>query len=614
MGRSYTEAEYRNLKRREREVIQHMLDEVRDSKDKRYMYRDKHAVTDIKDMLNQSAQLYGDAPLFMQKYKSNEPFGEISFKQALADVNALGTAMIKLLGLRDKHIGVIGRNSVEWAESYLAITGGVGVVVPLDRELNEDELHQLTIKGELSAVITVNKKYYEKFISIKNAGDTQLRYIINADMDEDDPDDPSHLSWTNLRREGRRLLAAGERCYLDAQIINTDLAAILFTSGTSGVSKGVMLSNRNLVLDVILCQTMLDAGQGDILFSVLPMHHAYECTATFLDGVYDGAAIAFCRGLKYIRKDIMEIRPTVMLAVPVIIENFYNKIIRGLREQGEDKILLKFLLKQSESKRIKLRLPRAAREQIKQIFGGRLRTIISGGAAIDGDILDFFCGLGFRAVQGYGLTECSPIVALNPDKRKYMKNTSAGHLLPFTECKIINKDDNGIGEICFRGPTIMLGYYKDEERTAEVLDSEGWFHTGDLGYLDRDKYVFITGRQKNIIITGNGKNIFPEELEGYLLSNKYIEECMVWGADTDPTTPWNGICATIRVSEEEVDKALGEDHSDDQVYELIEKEVDKINNKQPRFKNIAHIIIRKRPFDMTTTKKIRRFIEDNKRA
>ncbi len=614
MSRSYTEAEYRNLKRREREVIQHMIDEVKNSKDKRYMYRDKHAVTDLKDMLNQSAQLYGDAPLFMQKYKSNEPFREVSFKQTLADVNAIGTAMIKQLNLKNKHIGVIGRNSVEWAESYLAITGGVGVVVPLDRELNEDELHQLTIKGELSAVVTVNKKYYEKFVKIKEAGDTQLEYIINADMEENDLEDPSLISWVQLRRYGRRLLSMGERCYLDAQIINTDLAAILFTSGTSGVSKGVMLSNRNLVLDVILCQTMFYAGPGDVLFSVLPIHHAYECTATFLDAVYDGAAIAFCRGLKYIRKDILEVKPTVMLSVPVIIENFYNKIIRGLREQGEDKILLKFLLKQSESKRIKLRLPRPAREQIKQIFGGRLRSIICGGAAIDGDILDFFCGLGFRAVQGYGLTECSPIVALNPDKRKFMKNASAGHLLPFTECKIIDKDDNGIGEICFRGPTIMLGYYKDEERTREVLDDEGWFHTGDLGYLDRDNYVFITGRRKNIIITGNGKNVFPEELESYLLASKYIDECMVWGADTDPNTSWNGICATLRVSEEDVAKALGEGYTDDQVFELIEKEVDKINAKQPRFKNIAHIIIRKRPFDTTTSMKIRRFVEDNKRA
>jgi long-chain acyl-CoA synthetase len=195
-----------------------------------------------------------------------------------------------------------------------------------------------------------------------------------------------------------------------------------------------------------------------------------------------------------------------------------------------------------------------------------------------------------------------------------MKNASAGHLLPYTECKIINKDENGIGEICFRGPTIMMGYYKDPERTAEVIDEDGWFHTGDQGFLDRDNYVFITGRKKSIIITGNGKNVFPEELESYLLNNQYIEECMVWGGDTDPTSPWNGICATIRVSEDDVKARLGDDYTDEQVLELIESEVDRINDKQPRFKKIAHVIIRKRPFDKTTSMKIRRFVEDNKRA
>ena len=251
MSNRYSDSVYRSINRREREVIQAMIKDLKSSKDKRYLFRDKHAVTDIKDMLNYSADNYGDIPLFMQKYSPKEPFQKVTYSQARDDVNALGTAMMAL-GLQDRHIGLIGRNSTEWGESYLAITGGVGVVVPLDRELNESELHQLTIKGELEAVITVNDKYYQKFKNIKAAGDTSLKYIINADMDDDEDKKEGLLSWWHLREIGRKKVMQGDRSYIDAQIINTDLAAIIFTSGTTGVSKGVMLSTRNLILDAML--------------------------------------------------------------------------------------------------------------------------------------------------------------------------------------------------------------------------------------------------------------------------------------------------------------------------------------------------------------------------
>ena len=367
--RAYTDYEYRNIKNREREVIQQMLDELKSSKDRRYLFKDKHAVTDIKDMLAYSAENHPDDPLFKQKYSSKLPYQEISFRRVYEDVNGLGTALLDL-GLGGKHIGVIGRNSSEWGESYLAVIGGVGVVVPLDRELNEDELHQLTIKGELEAVITINNKYYEMFRNIKAAGDTQLRYVINADMDQDESAEDGLLSWKELREKGRKKVWNGDRSYLDARIINTDLAAILFTSGTTGVSKGVMLSHRNLVLDAILCQSMFECHPGDTCFSVLPMHHAYECTATFLTCVYSGASIAFSRGLKYLRKDILEAKPTIMLAVPIIIENFYNRIFRSLYDQVSDKLLLKLILEKTAEKHIRIKLPRKVRAKIREVFGG----------------------------------------------------------------------------------------------------------------------------------------------------------------------------------------------------------------------------------------------------
>ena len=613
MSRKYTDAEYRNIKRREREVIQQMLDELKKSKDKRYLFKEKHVVTDIKDMLNYSADEHPDLPLFMQKYKPNQPFREISFRQAREDVNAIGTGLLDL-GLEDRHIGLIGRNSSEWGESYLAIVGGVGVVVPLDRELNESELTQLTVKGELEAVITINNKYYDIFKRIKESGETNLRYVINADMDEDEDAEAGLISWKKLREEGRHKVWNGDRRYIDAQVVNTDLAAIIFTSGTTGVAKGVMLSHRNRMLDTMLVQSMFEARPKDICFSVLPMHHCYECTATFLSCVYSGSTVAFSRGLKYIRKDILEVRPTIMLAVPAIIENFHNKIRRSVADKLSEKQMRVFEIMDREASRFKVKLPKKVTKDIEAVFGGRMHTIISGGAPIDGAILDSFCNIGFNAIQGYGLSECSPIVALNPAKRKYMKNASAGHLMPFTECKILDADSNGIGEICFRGPQVMMGYYKDPENTAAVLDEEGWFHTGDIGYLDRDNYVFITGRKKNVIIANNGKNVFPEELESYLQALPVVSESMVWGGDRDPNSPWNGICATIRLDPEVLERKLGPDYTPVQANALIEAEVDKINSDLPRFKRIAHVIVRNRDFDKTTTNKIRRFVEDNKRA
>ncbi|MBE6020024.1 MAG: long-chain fatty acid--CoA ligase [Clostridiales bacterium] len=410
------------------------------------------------------------------------------------------------------------------------------------------------------------------------------------------------------------MLWNGDRRYVDAQVVNTDLAAIIFTSGTTGVSKGVMLSHRNLMLDAILVQSMFEAHPKDICFSVLPMHHCYECTATFLTCVYSGATVAFSRGLKYIRKDILEVKPTILLAVPAIIENFHNKIRRSVADKLSEKQMRAFEIIDREASRFKVKLPKKVTRDIEAVFGGRLHTLISGGAPIDGAILDSFCNIGFNAIQGYGLSECSPIVALNPAKRKYMKNASAGHVMPFTECKILDADSNGIGEICFRGPQVMMGYYKDPENTAAVLDEEGWFHTGDVGYLDRDNYVFITGRKKNVIIASNGKNVFPEELESYLLGLPLVDECMVWGGELDPNSPWNGIHATVRLNKEALEKALGPEYTPEQAEALIEAQVDKINDDLPRFKKIAHVIVREREFDKTTSMKIRRFVEDNKRA
>lgn len=610
IGRSIPAEEYKEIRRQERAEMDRIQEQIDNWSNPRVQYRGHHIPVDLKDMLETTVARFPERALFKQKFNRNEPFREITFRQVLDDVYALGTAFLDL-GLREKKIGVIGKNSYQWCETYLAVTGGVGVIVPLDKELHGEELKQLTVKGELSAVITVENKYYETFKAIKESGESQLEYVINVAMEEDESPKDGYISWNKLRETGRKAVHNGDRKYIDAPVVNTDLSVILFTSGTTDVSKGVMLNQKNLVLDTYLAQTLLEVRQGeDTFFSILPLHHTYECTATFLECVYNGATMAICQGLKYIVKDMQETRPNLLLGVPVIFENLYNKITRNVRKSGKEKQLNTLFRINRVTKKIGLDISK----QITELFGGELRSVICGGAAVDGDILDYFGDLGFRSVQGYGLTECSPVIALNPDNAKFINNKSAGYLFPLSECKIVDKDEDGFGEICFRGPTVMMGYYKDPERMAQAIDSDGWYHTGDLGYIDEQEYVYITGRKKSIIITGNGKNVYPEELEFYLQKSEYISESMVWGDETNADPTRRGIYATIRVNKEAIEDKFGTDYSKEQVTEFINREVDKANEKLPLFKKITHVIIREREFNKTTTHKILRRDEDNKWA
>lgn len=614
IGRSIPAEEYKEIRRQERAEMDRIQEQIDNWSNPRVQYRGHHIPVDLKDMLETTVARFPERALFKQKFNRNEPFREITFRQVLDDVYALGTALLDL-GLREKKIGVIGKNSYQWCETYLAVTGGVGVIVPLDKELHEEELKQLTVKGELSAVITVENKYYETFKAIKESGESQLEYVINVAMEEDESPKDGYISWNKLRETGRKAVHNGDRKYIDAPVVNTDLSVILFTSGTTDVSKGVMLNQKNLVLDTYLAQTLLEVRQGeDTFFSILPLHHTYECTATFLECVYNGATMAICQGPKYIVKDMQETQPNLLLGVPVIFENLYNKITRNVRKSGKEKQLNTLFRINRVTKKIGLDISKQATKQITELFGGKLRTVICGGAAVDGDILDYFGNLGFRSVQGYGLTECSPVIALNPDSAKFINNKSAGYLFPLSECKIVDKDEDGRGEICFRGPTVMMGYYKDPERTAEAIDSDGWYHTGDLGYIDEHEYVYITGRKKSIIITGNGKNVYPEELEYYLQKSEYISESMVWGDETNENPTRRGIYATIRVNKEAIEDKFGTDYSKEQVTEFINREVDKANENLPLFKKITHVIIRDREFNKTTTHKILRRDEDNKWA
>lgn len=578
---------------------------IAESDDPLLRYKTGRAITDIKQMFETSVELYGDRPAFRQKFARGESYSVITYKQALADVNGLGTALINR-GLKGRRIAIIGDTYYQWESSYLAVTGGVGVVVPLDRELSAKELKYLIKDAGVSAVM-FSRRYENLFREMKDSEDTDLEVLVNLDSDSGKN---GVLSWSELIEEGKSQVAQGDRQFIDAEIIASDMAVILYTSGTTGFAKGVMLSNTNICEDLMTAPTILNVNPEDIFFSVLPVHHTYECTCAFLMPLYKGASIAFCEGLKYITNNLKEVRPTMLLGVPVLIETLYKRIWKTAKQEGKDKLLRRVMAINARTKKIGINIAKPLVKDITDVFGGRMRMLISGGAAIDPAILWFFNDIGIQAVQGYGLTECSPMAALNPDVEADMKLSSVGHLLPGMDVKIADPDDEGVGEIAFRGGNIMMGYYNNPEATAEVL-RDGWFYTGDLGYVDADDFIYITGRKKNVIITDNGKNVFPEEIEYELSKIPYIAESMVWG-DTGGDINSTTIAATVLLDEDELGEELGESYTDDDVRELIWGEIDKINDAQPLFKKVKKLVIRKREFDKTTGRKIKRFVDSNK--
>ena len=610
---SMSDDEYKALKEAEFADMKFMADSIATSDVPEVMYRIGRPVTDLKMMMESGADVYGyDKVLYHQIMPGDDHFTEFSYGQVRDDVRGLGTALMKL-GLKGAHVGIIGANCYEWAETYFAVTGGLGVAVPLDKELSKEELGNLVDMGDIKAVVCCQDKYYDIFKEIK-AQKKGLEVVIGVNKKEHEDPKKGLYSWNLLREEGKRLIEDGDRSYLDARVRASDMASIVFTSGTTGVSKGVMLSHRNLCSDVLIAQPYLEVCPSDIFFSVLPIHHTYECTCTMLEGIFMGASMAFCRGLKYITKDMQMVHPTYLLAVPLIYEKFYSTIQKTLKKQGQDKLVNTLFATNHYTSKVGLNIAKPIAGKIMAQFGGNIDMFIAGGARVDPKVLAFFRNMGIPCLQGYGLTETSPMVALNPDQWKYMRNESAGKIFQFTEWKIVDKDEEGNGEICFRGPQVMMGYYKNPEATAACME-DGWFHTGDVGYVDADDYVYITGRRKNVIIAANGKNVFPEELEEKIARSPYVEECMVWADEDNEDRMARGIYVTLRPDRENVKEALGE-RADDEgaVLALISSEIDKLNAHWPDWKRVRHIVIKKSEFNKTTGMKIRRFVEENKLA
>ncbi|MDR2163728.1 MAG: AMP-binding protein [Clostridiales Family XIII bacterium] len=605
--------EYAKITERDTKWAQEMYDFLRSNPDKYMKYNDKagemneiRPIVNIKQMFETSVAKWGERPAFWEKPSHKEPYAKYTYDDAYARVSSIGTALMAR-GLAGANISVIGDNSYAWSTAYLAACCGTGVVVPLDKELQKGEIENLLITAGAEAIF-YPKKFAPMMQEIRDGGKTQISLWVRQDAQPDGLD-PAETSVDTLISEGEALLAGGDRSFADAQIDAERLGILIFTSGTTGTPKGVMLSHKNIAAECMIPTTVIGIGPDDIFFSFLPLHHTYEATCGFLIPLTQGASIAYCEGLRYIVDNLAEAHPTLFLGVPLIFENLYKKIWQNVRKEGKEKLLLRVLSLNKVTKKIGLDLGNIFFKQIRALFGGNMRLIICGGAAIDPAVIDGIQAFGVGAVQGYGLTESSPICALNPIAGG--KSDSAGYIVPGFKARIEDPDpETRIGEIVIGGDAVMMGYYGDEAATAEVME-DGWFHSGDYGYIDEDNFVFITGRKKNVIITKTGKNVFPEELEYFLGRSNVLGEMMVWETISEKNDD-TVIALTVKIDPEGVKDVLGEDHTQEQVDGLVHAEVDKVNAELPIFKRIRKIYLRDDDFIVTTSKKIKRFEEANK--
>lgn len=559
-------------------------------------------VKDLKDMMVQSTNLFGSRNAFLIKGQNGEYYAK-TYKELKYDIDALGTALIDM-GLKDKKIAILSQNKAEWCTTYLTVTGGVGVVVPLDRELPYNEVENLTSRAGVNAIVFSSKHRSDM---LKLSGTSDIKYFIDMDLDADD--DNNFLSFANMIEKGKTLLANGDRRYLDAEIDENKMTALIFTSGTTDLAKGVMLSSKNIVSDVISVCSMLYLDETDSGLSILPLHHTYECTANFLVMMYNGCCFSFNEGLKYIVQNLQETKPTILMLVPLILENMHKKIIKQASKNFLSKLKLNVALEISNFLYyfLKIDIRKKIFKQVHNIFGGRVRLVISGAAAINPDVSNDLCAMGVRIVQGYGLTECAPIVSVNNDRG--FRHDSAGKALAGIDIGVENVGEDGIGEFVVTGDNVMLGYYENPAATSKVLKN-GRLYTGDLGYIDEEGYLYITGRKKNVIVTKNGKNIFPEEVEAYLAKCPYVKESLVWGR-FDEESGETEVNAQVVVDIDEIKEKLRLNIiSNEEIYKLIQAEIKEINKQMPMYKRIKDFTIREEEFAKTTTKKIKRYVEN----
>lgn len=557
----------------------------------------------LKEMINLSAQKHGDKPAF--RFKTDKPgeFRNITFNEFLNNINALGTKLINM-GLSDKRIAIISDNRYEWALAYMAIACGTGVVVPLDKMLPANELEALIIRSGVEAIF-YSSKYDEVMQDIRNRKTTDLRYYISMDLEKREN---GVYSQKELVKAGKELIEKGNRKFLDAKINNEAMGFMLFTSGTTAMSKAVMLSHKNIASNLMDIAKVLNLDERDTLLSFLPLHHTFECTVGFLYPISRGASIAYCEGIRHIANNIKEYQITAMISVPALYESIYKRLMKNIEKKGKLPEVEKMIKLTNMFSKVGIDIKRVVFKDIIDGLGGKIRLLVNGAAALSPEVEKGFNDLGITTVQGYGLTETSPVISAGTDFEQRIG--SVGKVFPSVKLKIINKDENGIGEIYVKGPTVMLGYYQNEEATKEVLD-KGWFNTGDLGYVDKKGFLFLCGRKKSVIVLKNGKNVFPEEIETVINKIEGVKESFVYGQAEEDDKIDLKVCAKI-VYDKDLMKEIYNVETEEEIYDVLWDKIKEINKTMPEYKYVKKIIVTDEELVKTTTQKIKRHEEMKK--
>lgn len=561
-------------------------------------------VLDFKHLLKRTVKLYGNKVAFIYKKNpeaKNPVYIQKTYCDFQADINGLGTKLLDL-GLENKRVAIIAPNRYEWCVSYLAITTANIVVVPLDKSLPENEIESLILRSEVEAII-FDSKYLDILEKIREKNISNLKHYICMDFSTSTE---NILSYFQLVQEGKNLISSGDKRLNNIIIDKNKMTSMLFTSGTTSISKAVMLSQSNICSNINQIRSIVNIKPENVFLSFLPLHHTFECSCTFLTGITCGITIAFCDGLKHVTQNLKEYKITGFVCVPLMLEAMYKKIMKGIEKSGKTKLINFMVPITNFLAKCGINVKRKVYKEILDQLGGHLDLIIYGAAPMSKEVIKGLTSFGLRLDQGYGLTETSPVLCGETDRLK--KPGSCGVPLKGVDLKIINPDENGIGEIIASGPNIMLGYYNNEEATKEALQ-DGYFHTGDLGYLDKDGCIFVTGRKKSVIVLKNGKNIFPEELETLINKLPFVEESIVYGKPTKDGDL--DLCAKI-VYNEQLLKEFFPEAKKENYYDIILKEVKQINKTMPAYKYIRQIMVTEEPLIKTTTQKVKRHEEIKK--
>ena len=562
----------------------------------------------VKEIFINSSKEYADRTFLLEKFNPKGDWTEITYNQFKNEVIGLGTALTRKLNLKDARIVIIGENTHHWYVSYMTMLCGAGIAVPVDKELPENEIENVIKRARASAVIFSTKK--ADVIKKVSERLPDVKYFIQ--MNSDQEIDGRFVGLDYLIEEGKALVTGGDNSFMSIEIDPDEFKVLIFTSGTTSNAKGVMLCNRNLAQNVNAATAYVKLTPDDRLMSILPLHHTYESSIGFLLPFGIGASISVCQGLKHIVSDLQETKPTALLTVPLLVESLYRKINANIKKSKKDGLVNSMIHVTNALKVVGVDIKRKVFNEIYENLGGRLRIIVSAAAPIDAKIGKWVEDIGILFLQGYGLTETAPIAALTPDFEP--KVGSAGKAVVGAKLRIDHPNENGEGEVLICSKTLMLGYYEDEEATKEAIfeeNGERWFHSGDIGYMDNEGFLYITGRSKNVIVTQNGKNIYPEEIELMLSKHPEIKECMVYGKEVEGEKELI-ITAKVIPNYEVIEENYGKDLSEEEIYKIIWDKVKEVNKELTSYKAIKKLEIKHDDFVKTTTMKIKRYEEIKK--